>query len=45
LKLIVKFQLDDVLFVPSEPVVFNNESNGYSTNDTPQQLMFVEVNS
>jgi hypothetical protein len=38
-------QLNDVLFVPSEPVVFNNESNGYSTNDTPQQLMFVEVNS
>jgi len=38
-------QLNGILFVPSEPVVFNNESNGHSTNDTEQQSMFVEVNS
>jgi interleukin enhancer-binding factor 2 len=35
-------QLNGILFTPSEPLVFNNDSNGYSTTD-PQQL--VEVNS
>lgn len=38
-------QLNGIRFIPSEPVLFNNESNGFSTNDTPQQSMIVEVNS
>ncbi len=38
-------QLNGVSFVPSEPVVFNNESNGHLTNDVQQQSMLVEVNS
>lgn len=37
-------QLNGVLFQPSEPVISNTESNGYSTNDCQQQTMFVEVN-
>jgi len=38
-------QLNGVLFVPSEPVIFKDESNGHSINDVQQQPMFVEVNS
>ncbi len=38
-------QLNGVLFVPSEPVIFQDESNGHSINDVQQQPMFVEVNS
>jgi interleukin enhancer-binding factor 2 len=38
-------ELNGVLFTPSEPVIFNNESNGHSTNDDQQQQsMLVEVN-
>jgi hypothetical protein len=38
-------ELNGIQFVPSEPVILDNESNGHSTNDTQQQLMLVEVNS
>ncbi len=38
-------ELNGILFTPSEPVVLNNDSNGYSTTDPQQQSMLVEVNS
>lgn len=38
-------QLNGILFVPSEPIIFNNESNGHLINDPQQQTMLVEVNS
>jgi hypothetical protein len=38
-------QLNGVLFEPSEPVVFNNESNGHLANDVQQPSVLVEVNS
>ncbi|CAF4247896.1 unnamed protein product [Rotaria sp. Silwood2] len=37
-------QLNGVLFVPNQPVIFDNESNGHAINDGQQQSMFVEVN-
>ena len=37
--------LNGIQFTPSEPVVFNNDSNGYSTSEFAQQSMVVEVNS
>lgn len=38
-------QLNGIRFVPSEPVLFNSASNGYSANEPSQQSTFVEVNS
>ena len=38
-------QLNDVLFVPSEPLLWQNESNGHEINDPQQQAPLVEMQS
>lgn len=38
-------QLNDVQFVPSEPVVLQDELNGHVTNDPQQQAPLIEMQS
>ncbi|CAF1408032.1 unnamed protein product [Adineta steineri] len=38
-------ELNGVMFVANEPIVFKDQSNGHSIDDTQQQAMFAEVNS
>ena len=37
-------KLSGILFVPGEPVVLDNESNGHSVNDDQQQSISAELN-